>query len=111
MTIKALQTAANLTNEMTVDELRALNKIVCDLIKSQHKQKLAVAGAAFGVGDLVSFMDRNGVTRFVKVTGFKRDRTAIKGIETGPTGASTSAIRPMNWTVANTLLTLVKKAA
>jgi hypothetical protein len=112
MTTKALQTAANLTAEMTSDELLALNKIICDIIKSQRKMKLAVAGSSFGTGDIVSFYGkgRNAGIHYIKINTFNRARTSAVGYECNADGSAPDRLT-MKWTVANTLLTLVKKAA
>ena len=95
------QIAAQMQN-LSVDEMLALNKALIDMIKSKRRVQQAVVGSAFSIGDIVRFDAKRKGIKFIKIENFNRARTAVVGREIDP---ATNEISPLavRWTVANTL--------
>lgn len=95
---------------LSEDELRLLNKSIVEQIKHKNTVRAHAAGANINIGDVVSFDGgrRRGV-RYLRVEGFNRARTSVKGPETNALGE----VMPFGdrWTVANNLCTKVNVKA
>lgn len=99
------QIAAQMQN-LSVDEMLALNKALCDMIKSKRRVQQAVVGSAFSIGDIVRFDGKRKGIKFIKIEGFNRARTAVVGYEVDPFTKQTTALAT-KWTVSNTLCSKV----
>lgn len=90
---------------LSVDEMLALNKALCDMIKTKRRVQQAVVGADLQPGQIVRFDAKTKGIKHIKIEKFNRARTCVVGFEVDPkTGAKTGLTR---WTVANTLCTKV----
>lgn len=95
--------------KLPLSDQRALNTILVESIKHNLRIEAATKSKEFKLGDVVSFVctkrGRFG-TKYIKVMGFSRDRTKVKGPECSADGKPTTTF-PTTWTVA---ISLVSKA-
>jgi len=112
MTSPNLSAAVALLSKLTTEEKRALNHILVDQLRVEHKVNAVVAGSQFNTGDIVSFVKsgrgRNAGIHYIKIEGRNRAGTALVGRECSRGGESQPF--SVKWTVAPTLVTLVKKS-
>jgi hypothetical protein len=97
---------------LTIEEKRALNRILVDKINTEIRENAAVKSAAFTPGDIIEFFKtgrgRHAGLHYIKVMGFNRARTAIVGPECDKTGKELE-FAP-RWTISCTNAKLFKKA-
>lgn len=93
--------------KLSLADQRTLNTILVESIKHNIRIEAAAKSKEFKLGDVVSFVctkrGRFG-TKHIKVMGFSRDRTKVKGYEVLPDGRRENAFTP-TWTVAMSLVT------
>ena len=93
--------------KLPLADQRTLNRILVDEIKHGIRIEAATKAKEFHLGDVVSFLctkrGRQGV-KYIKVMGFSRDRTKVKGPECTRDGKPETAF-PTTWTVAISLVT------
>lgn len=108
-----LQNVLSSVNALTLEEKRALNRALVEMINTEVRVASAVKSAQFNIGDVVTFYKsghgRHAGTHYVKVMGFNRARTSIVGPEVDKNG-NEIGFGP-RWTVACTQVSVVKKAA
>lgn len=69
--------------KLSLEDQRTLNTLLVDNIKRKVKIKGITAAAAFNIGDEVQFKcPKRGLLK-IKITGFSRDGSKIKGAEIG----------------------------
>ena len=91
--------------QLTIEQQLALNKALCQMIKSNRRVQAAVIGAQFKIGDVVRFDAKRKGIKHIVVEKFNRAGTAVVGYECYPNGQlMTMGTR---WTVANTLCSKV----
>ena len=102
MTLSQLITAAS---DLSTEQQLALNKALCELIRSNRKVNAAIASGNFQIGDVVRFDAKRKGLKIIKISGWNRARTCAVGHECSHDGTPT----PMGvrWTVATTLLSKV----
>jgi hypothetical protein len=102
MTLSQLINAAA---ELSTEQQLALNKALCELIRSNRKVNAAIASGAFSIGDVVRFDAKRKGLKMIKITGWNRARTCAVGFECNNLGER----NPLStrWTVATTLLSKV----
>lgn len=95
----------NAASDLSVEQQLALNKALCEMIKSQRRQKLALVGAAFRIGQIVRFNAKTKGMKSIKIEKFNRAGTAVVGFEVNTKGER----EPFGtrWTVANSLCSIV----
>ena len=81
-----LQNAIALLDMLTTDEQRALNTILCTKIRHASTVKAVQQSFVFKAGDVVQFNAKTRGQIHMRVTGFSRDRTKIKGHQLNHTG-------------------------
>ena len=102
MTQALVAQLATQAQNLSVDEMLALSKALCDMIKSKRRVQQAVVGSAFSIGDIVRFDAKRGGVKYIKINNFNRARTAVVGREINPTTKDFLS-GGSKWTVANTL--------
>ena len=102
MTISQLLNAAA---ELSTEQQLALNKGLCELIRSKRKLNATVASGNFSIGDVVRFDAKRKGMKVIKISGWNRARTCAVGYECSHDGTPTAM--PTRWTVATTLLSKV----
>jgi hypothetical protein len=65
----------NILEDLNIDELCALNRIVVETIKSRRDAELSVASFDFDKGDCVSFIDEKEIKRYGVV--LKRNKKTV----------------------------------
>lgn len=101
MSISTAQLA--LVRSLPLESLRELNTAVVDAIRTKQFQQENEVRQKLAYGDIVRFQDRQGRTRYMKVSNFG-SRNVI-GHECDASGISTAF--PMKWTVNPKFLTKV----
>lgn len=91
--------------QLTVEQQLALNKALCQMIKSGRRVQAAVAGSEFRIGDVVRFNAKTRGIRTIKIEKFNRAGTAVVGWEVDAQGVRLPY--GTRWTVANTLCSKV----
>lgn len=102
MTLSQIIFAAN---DLTVEQQLALNKALCEMIKTKRRQTQAVIGAGFKIGQVVRFVTKSGQAKHIKIQKFNRACTSVVGFEVDEKGNS----QPLStrWTVANSFCKVV----
>lgn len=103
MTISQILEAAS---QLSSEQQLALNKGLCEMIRSGRKIKAAVASGAFSIGDVVRFNAKRKGIKTMKISGWNRARTAAVGYECLAGGHQGDGPK-IRWTVATTLLSKV----
>ena len=101
MTATVAQIATQMQN-LSVDEMLALNKALVNMIKSKRQVQQAIVGSSFSIGDVVRFDAKRKGIKMIKIENFNRARTAVVGREVDPKTMEAAAWAT-KWTVANTL--------
>ena len=102
MTISQILEAAS---HLTPEQQLALNKGLCEMIRSGRRVQATVASGAFAIGDVVRFDAKRKGLKTIKISGWNRARTCAVGFECDAKGEKLPmAVR---WTVATTLLSKV----
>lgn len=91
--------------QLTIEQQLALNKALCQMIKSGRRVQAAVAGSEFRIGDVVRFNAKTRGIRTIKIEKFNRAGTAVVGWEVDAQGVRIPF--GTRWTVANTLCSKV----
>jgi hypothetical protein len=86
---------------LTADEQRFLNSLICANIRSSSKQAAVMSSIAFKVGDVVKFDGKTRGPIFIKIYGFSRDRTKIKGAQLNRGWKTMPGVM---WTVASNIV-------
>lgn len=111
-----LQVAIDAMNQLNVEEKRALNHILCDSIRDEHRLAAQSKISEFKRGDIVTFVKsgrgRNAGRHYVKVHNWNRAGTGLQGPECDKDGKEFQF--GVKWTLDPTKCTKVevaKKAA
>lgn len=80
--MSTLNQVMQLVKTMPLQEQRDLNTMLCANIRRASKLKAIEKSASFELGDVIKFDGKTRGTVYVKVTGFSRDMTKLKGVQT-----------------------------
>jgi hypothetical protein len=78
MNLNALMQVVKL---MTLEEQRKLNKLLVANIRGAQKVKAVTAAMDYEVGQVVKFDGKTRGPIYIKITGFSRDMTKVKGVQ------------------------------
>lgn len=105
----SIQEVLTLAKQLTLQEQLALNKLLVANIRHANKMKSLEKAVTFRIGDLVKFDAKTRGIIVIKVTGFSRDMTKIKGVQQN-VGRSIKARKGMNWTAGAGLVSAATEA-
>ena len=104
---KQIRDLLEAASKLSVEDMRTLNRGLVEMLKTRLRQKAAQAGAQFHPGQIVRFNAKRRGLKYLKIEGFNRAGTAVKGPECDEKGNVSSQFAT-RWTVATTLCTPVK---
>jgi len=100
----------NQISHLTLEDMLVLNKGLVQMINQKSRLSHLEASMKFTPGQIIKFTKlgrgRDAGTHFIKIEGFNRAGTAVKGYPVHPT--SYEKIPGPSWTVSTTSCTLVK---
>lgn len=66
---------------LSLEDQRTLNTLLVQNIRAIQKRKSSIVATTFKVGDVVKFDGKTRGKVFMKITGFSRDLSKIKGLQ------------------------------
>ena len=102
-TTMTLSQIINAASELSREQQLALNKALVEMIRSERRVTLALAGAQFKIGQIVRFNAKTRGIKTMQIEKFNRAGTAVVGFELREDGSKSIT----RWTVATTLCTAV----
>lgn len=93
-----IQSILDQITALSLEDQRKLNSMLVENIKSGIRRANVVASMSFSKGDIVEFdAGHRGIIR-IKVDGFSRDHTKLKGQQLSVNGRASSEFAP-SWNV------------
>jgi hypothetical protein len=78
---QALATVFAQVKSLSMDDQRALNKLLVANIRLAMRQKAVMTAITFKAGDVVKFDGKTRGPIFIKIHSFSRDLTKVKGVQ------------------------------